>query len=145
MNILDQINKRLDDLKKESDGVYEKKALILLKSDLINNTKAKKPQSELKIAQAYHKSLLKTADVYAQNGAKAHEEQFKKEAKYIEKLLPKQMSDDEVVKFIDTCFKVHDYEGLKMGEIIGKIKKGLGDSSSNGKLIAQEVKKHLNE
>lgn len=144
LTLLEQINNRLNTIKKsEEREVYEIKALTLLKSELINNTKAKKPQDELKLTQGYHKSLLKTAEVYRTNGALAHERQFLNEAGFVAQFLPKQMTDDEVVNFISMAFKIHDYEGLGMGEIIGKIKNGIGDKTSNGKLIASEVKKQM--
>ena len=54
---------------------------------------------------------------------------------------PKQMSDDELVKFINDCFDIHlHYEDLTVDEIVSRIKKGSG--SNNGSLIALEVKKH---
>jgi len=143
MTILEQVNKKINEIRKTSDP-FRVKALIMFKADLIDNTKAKKPQNELKVALAHHKSILKTIQVYRDNNCHAHADQFTKDASYVAEFLPKQMSDEEVVSFIEQCFNVHiEYENLTMGEIIGKIKKAIGDNTSNGKLIAQEVKRNM--
>lgn len=143
ITLLDNVNKILLELRK-TGSTSEAKCLTLLKSELINNSKAKKQQDQLKVVQAFHKTLLKAAQTYEDSGADTHAEQFRLEAGFVEQFLPKQMSNDEVVIFIETCFLVHlNYENLTMGQIIGKIKKAIGDKTSNGQLIAQEVKRNM--
>ena len=112
--------------------------LKLLKSELLNNQKSKKPINDLKVLKSYHKKLKKSLDFF--EGVVAQD--LNAEISILEEYLPKEMSDTELVEFINTCFNVHlNYENLTSGEIIGKIKKASG--SSNGKLIMSEVNKHV--
>jgi len=136
LSLLEQVNNSIKTALKSKESLRAN-VLKLVKSELLNNEKAKKPISELKVVSGYHKKLKKSLEFFKGDLAT----DLENEISIIEEFLPKEMSDGELIKFIDTCFQVHiNYEDLTIGEIIGKIKKATG--SSNGQLIASEVKKH---
>ena len=135
ITLLEKINNDIKNYTKEKNTIRAN-VLKLVKAELLNNEKAKKPIDELKVVSSYHKKLKKSVEFFQGTIA----EDLVNEIKVIEEFLPKEMSDSELVNFIGMCFKVHEYENLTIGEIIGKIKKASG--SSNSKLIASEVKKH---
>lgn len=115
-------------------------ALKLLKAEFLNNSKSKKPLEDVKVLTSYVKKLQKSIDTYLETGH--HPKGIAFELGVVSEFLPPQMSDEEVKKFVKSCFNVHlHYENLSVGEIIGKIKKAIGDQTSNTKLIADEVKK----
>lgn len=137
MSLLKKLNKSII-IAKKGGNKPRANALVLLKSELLNNEKDKKPKDELVVAKSYKKKLEKSLDLY-KNTDQYFE--LKNEIVFIEEALPEEMSDEEVVKMIDLCFKTHDYEGLHMGQIISKLRGAL--NTSNGKLIAEEVKKRI--
>ena len=137
MSLLKKLNKSIL-IAKKGGNMPRANALNLLKAELINNEKASKPKPELTVAQKYRKKLVKSLKFYG-NDEKGRE--LRQEIEFIDEILPQEMSDEEVVKIIDMCFKVHDYEELTIGEVIGKLKNAI--NTSNGKLIADEVKKRM--
>jgi uncharacterized protein YqeY len=138
--MLDKIDLRINELRKQNTGKDEIKILNLLKAELINNSKAKKPQENLKIVQAFKKTLLKSAQTYAENNLLEQVEELKLEAFYVSQFLPKELSEDEVVQHVTDLFHSGHFYNMQIGVIIGKIRGILKDKTSNGKLIADTVK-----
>lgn len=51
------------------------------------------------------------------------------------------MTDEEVIKIIDCCFKIHDYELLAIEDVVKKLKNAMPDADEN--LIRIEVIKRM--
>lgn len=89
------------------------------------------------------KKRQESADLYKQAGQQDRGEAELAEKQIIEKYLPKQMSDEELVEVIDTVISETSAEGMQaMGQVIGKVKARVG-AQADGARIAQLVKEKL--
>jgi uncharacterized protein YqeY len=89
------------------------------------------------------KKRLETAEIYKKAGENERAEVELAERKIIQKYLPEQLSEEEVIKIVDEeVSKVEGASPSDMGRIIGAVRGRVG-ASSDGALIARLVKEKL--
>lgn len=81
--------------------------------------------------------------LYEANGRPELAEPEKKEIAVLENYLPAQLSDEELLKVIDTHIVNLNADMSKMGQVIGAVKAEVG-TSADGATIARLVKQQLN-
>jgi len=118
-------------------------ALKLLKSALIDNSKAKRSLSEDDVVRQYFKSLQKQQEEYLKVGASTKAIDY--ELILVEEFTPKEpdkMSDEDVQTAVLLYIGAQEYTMQDMGSIIRYLRVNLGNQ--NGKAIAKFVKEALN-
>lgn len=115
---------------------FKAKVLATLKSELINNSKAKKPQKEQQVVQTYAKKLEKAAHAFKSTDKY---EDLKKEIEIVQGLLPKMMAPELVLKEVESYFSTNPE--ANQGQAIKALKDQLG--SQNGRYIVQYVQSKL--
>ena len=130
--MLDLVNKKIIDAKKSGDK-FTSNVFVLLKSELLNNEKSKKPIGELEVVEKYAKKLFKTLKMFENTD---RYEDLEKEYGLIKELLPKQMSEEETKKYVEEYLKQNPSK--EMGKTIGAIKKEL--KNVDGAILAKVVK-----
>lgn len=140
--MLDKINKHIISLKKRED-LCGAGVLVLLKAELINNQKAKKPRPEMDVAQAFYKQLVKSKDLYMELNKSAMAKALCYQMVIVDAYLPKKMDPSAVRYKVEEYFKKNGGVIAKkdMGKVIGALKKALGNE--NAQRIAQCVKEHV--
>lgn len=89
------------------------------------------------------KKRQESADLYVQGGSQERADKELTEKAIIESYLPEQLSDEELVKFIDDVIAEQHPEGLRaMGKVIGAVKARAG-AAADGAKIAQLVRERL--
>ena len=81
--------------------------------------------------------------LYEANGRPELAEPEKREIAVLENYLPAQLSDEELLKVIDTHIVNLNADMSKMGQVIGAVKAEVG-TSADGATIARLVKQQLN-
>ena len=130
--MLDLVNKKIIDAKKSGDK-FTSNVFVLLKSELLNNEKSKKPIGELEVVEKYTKKLFKTLKMFENTD---RYEDLEKEYDLIKELLPKQMSEEETKKYVEEYLKQNPSK--EVGKTIGAIKKEL--KNVDGAILAKVVK-----
>jgi uncharacterized protein YqeY len=130
--MLDLVNKKIIDAKKSGDK-FTSNVFVLLKSELLNNEKSKKPIGELEVVEKYAKKLFKTLKMFENTD---RYEDLEKEYDLIKELLPKQMSEEETEKYVEEYLKQNPSK--EVGKTIGAIKKEL--KNVDGAILAKVVK-----
>lgn len=130
--MLDLVNKKIIDAKKSGDK-FTSNVFVLLKSELLNNEKSKKPIGELEVVEKYAKKLFKTLKMFENTD---RYEDLEKEYDLIKELLPKQMSEEETKKYVKEYLKQNPSK--EVGKTIGAIKKEL--KNVDGAILAKVVK-----
>lgn len=130
--MLDLVNKKIIDAKKSGDK-FTSNVFVLLKSELLNNEKSKKPIGELEVVEKYAKKLFKTLKMFENTD---RYEDLEKEYNLIKELLPKQMSEEETKKYVEEYLKQNPSN--EVGKTIGAIKKEL--KNVDGAILAKVVK-----
>jgi uncharacterized protein YqeY len=130
--MLDLVNKKIIDAKKSGDK-FTSNVFVLLKSELLNNEKSKKPIGELEVVEKYAKKLFKTLKMFENTD---RYEDLEKEYGLIKELLPKQMSEEETKKYVEEYLKQNPSK--EVGKTIGAIKKEL--KNVDGAILAKVVK-----
>lgn len=130
--MLDLVNKKIIDAKKSGDK-FTSNVFVLLKSELLNNEKSKKPIGELEVVEKYAKKLFKTLKMFENTD---RYEDLEKEYDLIKELLPKQMSEEETKKYVEEYLKQNPSK--EVGKTIGAIKKEL--KNVDGAILAKVVK-----
>jgi len=130
--MLDLVNKKIIDAKKSGDK-FTSNVFVLLKSELLNNEKSKKPIGELEVVEKYAKKLFKTLKMFENTD---RYEDLEKEYNLIKELLPKQMSEEETKKYVEEYLKQNPSK--EVGKTIGAIKKEL--KNVDGAILAKVVK-----
>lgn len=130
--MLDLVNKKIIDAKKSGDK-FTSNVFVLLKSELLNNEKSKKPIGEIEVVEKYAKKLFKTLKMFENTD---RYEDLEKEYGLIKELLPKQMSEEETKKYVEEYLKQNPSK--EMGKTIGAIKKEL--KNVDGAILAKVVK-----
>lgn len=130
--MLDLVNKKIIDAKKSGDK-FTSNVFVLLKSELLNNEKSKKPIGELEVVEKYAKKLFKTLKMFENTD---RYEDLEKEYDLIKELLPKQMSEEEAKKYVEEYLKQNPSK--EVGKTIGAIKKEL--KNVDGAILAKVVK-----
>lgn len=89
------------------------------------------------------KKRQESADFFKKGGADDRAAKELAEKGIIEAYLPQQMSDEDLLKLIDTAIAEANVEGpMAMGKVIGAVKKQAG-AAADGSRIAQKVKERL--
>ncbi len=89
------------------------------------------------------KKRQESADLYKQGGNNERAEAELIEKTVIEKYLPAQMGEDEIVNAVDKVIAQTGAQGMQaMGQVIGQVKQQLG-ASADGSVIARIVKEKL--
>lgn len=91
------------------------------------------------------KKRQESAALYTQGGSEDRAAQELAEKAIIEKYLPKQLSDEELLTIIDDCIAKTDNVGPQsMGQIIGTVKRQTS-GQADGTRIANAVKERLSQ
>lgn len=89
------------------------------------------------------KKRQESADLYAKGGNQEKADAELLEKKVIEKYLPEQMSDEELISIVDTQIQnIGATSVQQMGQVIGAVKANAG-AGADGSKIAQLVKERL--
>jgi uncharacterized protein len=89
------------------------------------------------------KKRQESADLYRQGGSEERAQAELTEKAVIEKYLPKQLSDEELIAIIESAIAETGAAGLQsMGQVIGKVKQQAA-GTADGSRIAQLVKEKL--
>lgn len=89
------------------------------------------------------KKRQESADLYAKANQRDRADAELAEKAIIEKYLPAQLSDEELIKIIDQAIADTSAEGMQaMGQVIGKVKAQTAGQADGGR-IAQLVKEKL--
>ncbi len=121
-----------------------------LKSAILNVEVAEGKRSEgltddavIAILQKESKKRQESADLYAQGGNSEKQSAELTEKKVIEKYLPAQLSEDELVVVIDKIITETNSSSMKdMGQVIGAVKAKCG-AAADGSIVARLVKERL--
>lgn len=97
------------------------------------------------LLQKEAKKRQESADLYAQGGSPEREEAELTEKAVIEKYLPAQLSEVEIIKIIDEVIQASGAQSMQaMGQVIGAVKQKAG-ASADGSVIARIVKEKLSQ
>lgn len=119
------------------------KSLILLAETEKGAQEDLSNDSELKLLTKAAKQRRESADIYAQQGRADLQAVELKELEVIERYLPKQLSEEEVVsKLKDIIARVGASSAGDMGKVMGFATKELA-GMADGKLISAKVKELL--
>ncbi|MCB9982155.1 MAG: GatB/YqeY domain-containing protein [Rhodospirillales bacterium] len=88
----------------------------------------------LSMLQSMIKQRQESAKIYCDAGREELAEREEAEIEVIQRFLPKQMSEDEVAKAIDTIIRETDAQGIKdMGKVMGQLKSQYAGQVDMGK------------
>lgn len=96
------------------------------------------------LLQKEAKKRQESADLYAQGGNEEKQTAELAEKTVIEKYLPAQLSEAEVVALVKEAVASLGQDQKNMGQIIGRVKQQAG-GSADGSLIAKFVQEELNK
>ena len=120
-----------------------KAALLLAKTDGSGTEISTK--EEIKILQRLVKQRQDSLEIYKQQGRSDLAEIEQEEIQVIQNYLPKQMSQDELVKIIGEIINSTGASGMKdMGKVMGIASQKIG-GQADGKTIASVVKGILSQ
>jgi len=89
------------------------------------------------------KKRQESADLYKQGGNQERADAELQEKQVIEKYLPEQLSEDELIKVVDEVMANTDAKTMQqMGQVIGAVKQKVG-AAADGAVIARLVKEKL--
>ena len=134
--MLKDINEKII-LAKKSGDKFTSNALLMVKSDLLNNQKTEKPKGELEVVKSYVKKLSKSLEAF-KNTDKYNE--LEKEYLFVKDLLPPEMSEDQVRLVVSEYVAKNPLE-KNMGKVMGALKSQLKDV--DGGVLSKIVKEML--
>ena len=134
--MLKEINEKII-LAKKSGDKFTSNALLMVKSDLLNNQKTEKPKGELEVVKSYVKKLSKSLEAF-KNTDKYNE--LEKEYLFVKDLLPPEMSEDQVRLVVSEYVAKNPLE-KNMGKVMGALKSQLKDV--DGGVLSKIVKEML--
>jgi uncharacterized protein YqeY len=149
----------------EKDGAA-KEAYRAIKAELLLNSSSKNPKPEGKIVFSLTLCPKREGDwsvdineldlsivrkqiqireeqvsMYEANSRKDLADMYKEQIKYLEQLLPPEISEDRIQEAVVTAYP-NGFAQKEMGKVIKEIKSIY--PTADGKLIAEVVKKHIN-
>jgi len=134
--MLEEINQMILEARKGGDK-FRSKTLSMVKAELINNGKSKKPMKEMQVVQSYAKKLQKASHAFKKTD---RYDDLVKEIDIISELIPKPMSRVEAKKIVKLYFELYPEE--KQPGFAIKFLKGVhGDH--NGQVLVPEIMMHL--
>lgn len=119
------------------------KSLTMLKSKLLDNSKAAKPKEELAIIRMYMKQVGESLYAYSKDSDKYSKEieDAQAEIGYIKEYLPKELSEDEVLGIANEVKKDLGSD-VKFGVLMGMVMKKT-KGQADGKLVKRVVESIL--
>ena len=149
MSYLIQISNDILNARKARDSL-KVKSLTMLKSKLLDNSKAPKPKEELAIVRMYLKQVGESRDAYAKNSDKYENELLDAHAEYgyIKSYLPEELSDDAIRAIVVNERYSHwkPDDEVKFGMLMGKVMKYLKsnhDGQADGKVVKRIIEEVL--
>ena len=122
-----------------------KAAILLAKTEKGSAGAAMEEEAENKILQRLVKQRRDSAELYKEQGRKDLEEEELFQLSVIEKYLPEQLGEQEVMGIIERIIEECGASSMKdMGKVMGMATKQLSGKADN-KLIASLVKTALNK
>ena len=119
--------------------VMKVKALTMLKSKLLDNSKAAKPKAEYAIVRMYMNQISESMDAYSKDSDKYSKEiaDAQEETRYIKAYLPEELSDDAVLEIAKEVKKDLGSD-VKFGVLMGMVMKKV-NGQADGKIVKQIV------
>lgn len=144
----DQIQKDLVQAMKDKDS-FTLSVLRMLKSSLqLEGISLKKELDDNEVLAVIKRSIKQRKDSiteYEKYGKEDTINDLKKEIEVLEKYLPKQLSDDEVLNHIEAAFKELKPESMKdMGKVMKYLTDKIGTVADMG-MVSKKVREKLNQ
>lgn len=117
----------------------------LLYAQIANNSRDRQMTDDeiIAVLQKEAKKRQESADLYLQGGNQAKADAELHEKAVIQKYLPAQLSEAEIVKLVEQAIKdTQSQDQSAMGLVIGKVKQTAG-AAADGVVIARLVKERL--
>lgn len=130
--MLKKINQMILEARKGGDR-FKSKALSMVKAELINNDKSKKPLKEMHVLLGYAKRLEKASHAFKKTD---RYDDLVKEMKIVDELVPKGMPRDDAKLLVQEYFNSNP-DAKQPGPAIKALKLIHGDH--NGKVLVPEV------
>ncbi len=133
----DRIIRELKDAMKSKDKLRVS-VLRMLLADITNVEKSGKELIHIDIIRGYAKKLKKAIEEYERLQIEKEVDSFREELKIVEEFLPKQLSDEELMKIVAELIELEKPEdiGSAMKVVMGKYK-----DVADGKKVQALVKK----
>ena len=124
-------------------GIRAIKAAILMAQTETGASKDLTPEKEIAILQKLVKQRKDSITIFEQQNRTDLADKEREEVAVIEKYLPAQMSEDEIVAMVKEIITSTGAAGMKdMGKVMGAASKSMA-GKADGTLISQVVKKLL--
>ena len=149
MSLIDKISKLIKIAMREKDSIKLESLRAVKSSLLLSQTeKGKKGEisesEEIQILQKLVKQRKDSAQIYKTQNRNELAELEISQSKYIEEFLPDQISEDELIKIIQSIINKSGASGMKdMGKVMGIASKELL-GKADGKTISSLVRTLLN-
>ena len=149
MSLIDKISESIKIAMREKDSIKLESLRAIKSSLLLSQTeKGKKGEisesEEIKILQKLVKQRKDSAQIYKSQNRNELAELEISQSKYIEEFLPVQISEDELIKIIQSIINKSGASGMKdMGKVMGIASKELL-GKADGKTISSLVRTLLN-
>ena len=149
MSLIDKISESIKIAMREKDSIKLESLRAIKSSLLLSQTeKGKKGEisesEEIKILQKLVKQRKDSAQIYKTQNRNELAELEISQSKYIEEFLPDQISEDELIKIIQSIINKSGASGMKdMGKVMGIASKELL-GKADGKTISSLVRTLLN-
>jgi uncharacterized protein len=132
--------------------VFSVSTLRILKSAILNTKiasgKRDEPMSDadlISLLQKEAKKRQESADLYKQGGDEARAKTELTEKGLIEKYLPAQLSEEEIIKLVDTAIQeIGDHDQSALGKVIGLVKQQTA-GKADGATIARITQQRINQ
>ncbi|MAZ50719.1 MAG: glutamyl-tRNA amidotransferase [Flavobacteriaceae bacterium] len=149
MSLIDKISESIKIAMREKDSIKLESLRAIKSSLLLSQTeKGKKGEisesEEIQILQKLVKQRKDSAQIYKTQNRNELAELEISQSKYIEEFLPDQISEDELIKIIQSIINKSGASGMKdMGKVMGIASKELL-GKADGKTISSLVRTLLN-
>ena len=149
MSLIDKISESIKIAMREKDSIKLESLRAIKSSLLLSQTeKGKKGEisesEEIKILQKLVKQRKDSAQIYKSQNRNELAELEISQSKYIEEFLPDQISEDELIKIIQSIINKSGASGMKdMGKVMGIASQELL-GKADGKTISSLVRTLLN-
>ena len=149
MSLIDKISESIKIAMREKDSIKLESLRAIKSSLLLSQTeKGKKGEisesEEIQILQKLVKQRKDSAQIYKTQNRNELAELEISQSKYIEEFLPDQISEDELIKIIQSIINKSGASGMKdMGKVMGIASKELL-GKADGKTISSFVRTLLN-
>lgn len=149
MSLIDKISESIKIAMREKDSIKLESLRAIKSSLLLSQTeKGKKGEisesEEIQILQKLVKQRKDSAQIYKTQNRNELAELEISQSKYIEEFLPDQISEDELIKIIQSIINKSGASGMKdMGKVMGIASKELL-GKADGKTISSLVRNLLN-